>query len=68
MFKLSISTRNDAFSDGESEFAGPELARILREVADRVQNGVPTGDSASVKDANGATVGEWSYDAETDEG
>jgi hypothetical protein len=64
MFKLEIRTANVAFDEEEGN-AGPELARILRELADRVEGGVPTGDNASVRDVNGNRVGEWSYEDET---
>lgn len=60
-FKLEIpSTLNAAFDEEEGN-AGAELARILRELAARVEGGVPTGDDASILDVNGNTVGSWSY-------
>jgi hypothetical protein len=54
-FKLNIKTGNAAFSEEEG---GPhlELARLLREVADRVENGE---DHGSVMDINGNSVGRW---------
>lgn len=64
MFRVEIETSNAAFSDGESEFAGPELARILRALADRVEGGIPTGDGASLRDVNGNTVGAWAYQSD----
>lgn len=65
MFKLEIHTGNAAFDEIEGN-AGPELARILRELADRIGDGVPNGDSASLFDYNGNRVGSWSYAEEHD--
>ena len=62
---LKIATDNAAFADGE----GPhEIARILRELADKVTSSdfrVDTfennyNESGPVRDINGNTVGEWS--------
>lgn len=68
-FKLEIpSTRNAAFDEVEGN-AGPELARILRELADRVEGGVITSstpDGRPVLDVNGSTVGEWTYTSDSD--
>jgi hypothetical protein len=53
MFKLEIETDNYAFDE-----PGPEVARILREVADRVEqltDKEPYG--GNFKDVNGHTVG-----------
>jgi len=54
--KITIRTGNAAF---ESENKGPELARILREIADRTEReGQPRrGDSWAIFDANGNRVG-----------
>lgn len=52
MFTLTIDTGNDAFFLD----TGAELARILRETADRLENG-DTG--APVYDYNGNTVGRF---------
>lgn len=60
MFDLKFKTDNAAFSDGD----GPrEVARILRKIADDVENGRECG---RVHDANGNTVGEWDMDIEAD--
>lgn len=64
MSTLEMTTGPNPFHDGESEHPGPEIARILRALADRVEGGVPTEDHASVLDAEGNTVGEWAYRAE----
>jgi hypothetical protein len=54
-FKINIKTDNAAFSKEEG---GPhaEVARLLREVAERVENGEDYG---SVMDINGNSVGRW---------
>lgn len=53
-FKLTIKTENEAFSDenGGAEF---EVARILRDLADKFEDGKLPG---SVRDINGNKVGE----------
>lgn len=59
-FTLTILTDNAAFADGPDE-----VARLLRETADRVAAGDGEG---SLRDVNGNTVGEWTYpeDEESD--
>lgn len=52
-FTLSITTDNAAFEDDP----GPEVARLLRDAAERVEAGVSAG---VLRDVNGNTVGEWS--------
>ena len=55
-FKVEIESGNAAFES----FADKETARILRELADRIEN---TGDNEGVcRDINGNRVGEWSFD------
>ena len=56
-FKLSIDTDNAAF---EPEEGGPrpELARILRELANVLDAG-DGGRGRSLRDVNGNIVGEW---------
>lgn len=54
MFTLTIDTANDAFNDAPER----ELARILRNVADKLET-VGTGNRAPVRDVNGNTVGRW---------
>lgn len=53
MFTLNIETSNAAFQD---DAAHHEIARILRDLAERFDNGV---DSGTVKDTNGNTVGSF---------
>ena len=60
MFELTIKTGNSAFADGNT---GPELARILRNLADRVERiGWDDSMGGAIKDANGNTVGNWYCD------
>lgn len=56
MFTITINTSNDAF-DGDPTV---EIARILRETADRVEGADRT--DGTVRDVNGATVGGWTLD------
>lgn len=56
MFTLTIETDNAAFSD---TLATDECARILREVADRMERGESRG---RVRDHNGNTVGTFSLE------
>jgi hypothetical protein len=51
-FTIDISTGNGAFDDD----AGAEVARILRDVADRIERGTATG---KVFDINGNRVGSF---------
>lgn len=53
MFKLTIKTDNAAFEDDE----GAECARILRNIAERLDRGEKCG---LCVDVNGNHVGEWS--------
>lgn len=56
---LRVETDNAAFEGAD---AGPELARILRSLADRVAPMQATGEeseSGPVIDANGNRVGRW---------
>jgi hypothetical protein len=55
-FRLSVEMDNDAF--GQNDWTnGQELARLLREVADRVAAEVRSG---TARDSNGNSVGAWS--------
>ena len=56
MVTIKFSTANDAFN-----VPGPEIARILRELARLVEDGVAGGDEYKVRDANGNTVGQFKY-------
>lgn len=53
-FELHIDTDNAAF-----DYPGPEVARILRELADLLDDGV-TG-HGPLRDVNGNRVGSWEY-------
>ncbi len=61
-FTLTIKTDNAAFSNDDGEDSDDakraECARILREVADLLDNG--SQESAGVYDVNGNKVGKWS--------
>jgi hypothetical protein len=59
MFQLQISTANAAFHDGDT---GEEVARILRDLAARVEAGRTSG---TVFDVNGNRCGKWGYDLAT---
>ena len=58
MFKLTIETDNAAFDDD----AGPEIARILRELADRMETGLTIPNSVRLRDYNGNKVGVAEYE------
>lgn len=53
MFKLEIETGNAAFDDEGKAY---EIARILRDLADKIENGAEAG---SVRDINGNKVGSY---------
>ena len=54
MFTLQFTTDNAAFEDCPEA----EIARILRNIADRVDQG---SDEGVAMDANGNRVGTWSW-------
>jgi hypothetical protein len=54
-FDLKIETDNYAFDDDPR----PEVARILREVADRVEHGIIATGYRNVRDINGNVVGRF---------
>ena len=56
MVTIKFSTANDAFN-----VPGPEIARILRELARLVEDGVAGGDEYKIRDINGNTVGQFKY-------
>ena len=67
MFELRIYTGNDSFHGD----AAPELARLLRELADKL-DAVSLAPSVaihekSIYDANGNRVGVWTYERKSDE-
>ena len=50
---------NAAFYDEEGNAnAAPEVARILRDIAQKIENG---GDGGAIMDGNGQKVGEWGF-------
>ena len=53
MFQLTFTTHSKAFSDGNKGF---QAARLLREVADDVENGREAG---IIRDTRGSIVGDW---------
>lgn len=56
MFTLTIETNNAAFEDGR----GYEIARILRDLADSVEEvGAEIYSARGVYDYNGNRVGSW---------
>lgn len=55
-FSLTINTENAAFDDD----AGAELARILRDLAGRLELGPGPQNDGRLRDGNGNTVGAWS--------
>lgn len=57
MFKIEIDTGNAAFED---EGKGYEIARILRDIADKVENGAESG---IARDINGNKVGTFEVEA-----
>lgn len=67
MFELRIHTGNDSFYGD----AAPELARLLRELADSL-DGLQLAPSAAIRerrvyDANGNQCGAWTYERAADE-
>lgn len=60
MFKMTIRTDNDAFGDSAWENR-EEVARILRNVADALENGTS---AAPLHDCNGNTCGRFDMNAE----
>lgn len=50
-FELNITLGNDAMQ------SGPDVARALREVADRIEDGLEA--RGPIRDANGNTVGQY---------
>lgn len=51
MFKLMIELGNDGMQ------SGPDVAQALRDIADRIENGLEA--RGAIIDANGNTVGQW---------
>jgi len=64
-FILQVFTDNAAFTDQETEESvpAPEIARILRLIADSLTDIPLDADERHlVRDINGNRVGSWSYD------
>lgn len=57
-FTLNIDTKNAAFTDGGIY----EIARLIRETADRLEDGHTTG---YLRDYNGNHVGYWEHASES---
>lgn len=61
-FVLTIDCNNAAFVDpvypGEDGDRRDEVARILRDAAERVMD----GDAGNLRDINGNTVGSWAFE------
>lgn len=60
MFTLSFETTNAAFTDDPVG----ETARILREIADKIEGQHGRFYSAPVRDMNGNSIGRIEFDAE----
>jgi hypothetical protein len=58
MVTIKISTANEAF-----DVPGPEIARILRRLAQEVEMGI---DAGKLYDVNGNAVGSFKYTEERD--
>lgn len=58
-FNMDIESRDDAFAG----FPVPEVERIIRDVADKLRDGLRDGRCV---DANGNTCGEWFFSAKED--
>ncbi len=56
MVKIQFNTGNAAFEDSNDVY---EIARILKDIADRIESGRTEGKCV---DYNGNVVGEWSYE------
>ena len=58
MVTIKFSTANEAF-----DVPGPEIARILTNLAYKIREGAPTGE-IKLRDVNGNTVGSFKYTEE----
>lgn len=56
-FRLNIRTGNTAFNDGYGP--GPEVARILRDIADEIDAGQDINTTHAIRDVKGNTVGQY---------
>lgn len=59
MFYMKFKTKNDAFRGDSIE---SEIARILRDTAQRIENGEATGLHQNLRDLNGNVVGTFKLD------
>ena len=59
MVTIKFSTANEAF-----DVPGPEIARILHDVAKRIENRATSNYEFKIRDANGNTVGSFNYKQE----
>jgi hypothetical protein len=61
-FTVNIDCDNAAFcddGDATASSAAPELARILREIADKIESGAQYDFSQTIRDINGNDVGRY---------
>jgi len=58
-FELNIATDNAAFDNASG--GADEVARLLREAADKVESGGLSGQERPLRDINGNTVGAFFY-------
>lgn len=69
-FTLNINTNGAAFTvesndeDNGQYDPGPEVTRLLREAADKIEQGYGTVHRSSLIDINGATVGHFAFTEE----
>lgn len=66
-FNLTINCNNAAFCEGDeptTQSAGPEIARILRQVARQIENGAPFDYFQTIRDLNGNDVGRYAMKGE----
>lgn len=64
IFTLKINCSSDAFCEGDASTrasAAPELARILRAIADSLESGGSSDILRRVRDVNGNDVGAFSW-------
>ena len=62
IFRLTIRCGDDALADSATD--GHELARILRDIADKVEGGAPWA-YQTVRDINGNDVGRYALKPES---